>query len=80
MSDYIFPKNGSVIIYAVLRLRFFWDDKVANHSEIGHEMIENAIEEESPFSYVTMGGFYGENSKLLTELKSKAEFLLRYRC
>jgi hypothetical protein len=30
-----------VIIYAVVRLRFFWDDKVPNHYEIGHEVIEN---------------------------------------
>ncbi len=75
-----FPKNGSVIIYAILRLRFFWDDKVANHYEIGPEVIENAIEEGIPFSYVPMGGFYLGNSKLLTEFKSKAEFLLRYGC
>jgi len=53
-----FPKNRSVIIYAVLRLRFFWDDEVPNHYEIGHEVIENAIKEGIPFPYITMDGFY----------------------
>ena len=33
-------------------------------------MIDNAIEEGIPFSYVTMDGFYGENPELLTELES----------
>ena len=32
-------------------------------------MIDNAIEEGIPFSYVTMDGFYGENPELLTELE-----------
>jgi hypothetical protein len=32
---------------------------------------ENAIEEGIPLANVTMDGFYGENSELLTELKSK---------
>lgn len=39
--------------------------------ELGLEMIDNAIEEEVPFSYVTMDGFYGRNSELLTELESR---------
>jgi SRSO17 transposase len=34
-------------------------------------MIDNAIEEGIPFSYVTMDGFYGENPELLTELESR---------
>ncbi|AKB74047.1 Mobile element protein [Methanosarcina lacustris Z-7289] len=37
--------------------------------ELGLEMIDNAIEEGIPFSYVTMDGFYGENPELLTELE-----------
>jgi SRSO17 transposase len=39
--------------------------------ELGLEMIDNAIEESIPFSYVTMDGFYGENPKLLTELENR---------
>jgi SRSO17 transposase len=39
--------------------------------ELGLEMIDNAIEEGIPFSYVTMDGFYGENPELLTELESR---------
>ena len=39
--------------------------------ELGLEMIDNAIEEDIPFSYVTMDGFYGENPELLTELESR---------
>jgi hypothetical protein len=34
-------------------------------------MIDNAIEEGIPFSYITMDGFYGENPELLTELESR---------
>lgn len=60
-----------MIIYAVLRLRFFGDDKAPNHYEIGHQVIENVKEEGIPVSYVTMDEFYGENSELLTKLKSK---------
>lgn len=58
-------------IYTVLRLKFFWDYKAQNHYEIGHQVSENAIEEGIPLANVTMDGFYGENSELLTELKSK---------
>jgi SRSO17 transposase len=39
--------------------------------ELGLEMIENAIEERVPFSYVTMDGFYGRNPYFLTELESR---------
>jgi SRSO17 transposase len=39
--------------------------------ELGLEMIDNAIEEGIPFSYVTMDGFYGENPELLTELEGR---------
>ena len=39
--------------------------------DLGLEMIDNAIEEGIPFSYVTMDGFYGENPDLLTELESR---------
>jgi SRSO17 transposase len=45
--------------------------KFRTKSELGLEMIDNAIEEGVPFSYVTMDGFYGENSALLTELESR---------
>jgi hypothetical protein len=34
-------------------------------------VIENVKEEGIPVSYVTMDEFYGENSELLTKLKSK---------
>jgi SRSO17 transposase len=37
--------------------------------ELGLEMIDNAINEGIPFSYVAMDGFYGENPVLLTELE-----------
>lgn len=40
--------------------------------ELGLEMIDNAIKEEIPFSYVTMDGFYGENPALLTELENRS--------
>ncbi|WP_082090557.1 IS701 family transposase [Methanosarcina sp. MTP4] len=40
--------------------------------ELGLEMIDNAINEEIPFSYVTMDGFYGENPTLLTELENRS--------
>ncbi len=39
--------------------------------DLGLEMIDNAIEEGIPFSYVTMDGFYGENPILLTELENR---------
>jgi SRSO17 transposase len=39
--------------------------------DLGLEMIDNAIEEGIPFSYVTMDGFYGENPTLLTELENR---------
>jgi len=34
--------------------------KFRTKHELGLEMIDNAIEEGIPFSYVTMDGFYGE--------------------
>ena len=40
-------------------------------AQLGLEMIENAIEEKIPFSYVTMDGFYGENPELLTEIEKR---------
>lgn len=40
-------------------------------AELGLEMIDNAIGEEIPFSYVTMDGFYGKNPELLTELEKR---------
>jgi SRSO17 transposase len=40
--------------------------------ELGLEMIDNAIEEGVPFSYVTMDGFYGRNPYLLTELENRS--------
>lgn len=39
--------------------------------DLGLEMIDNAIKECIPFSYVTMDGFYGENPILLTELENR---------
>ena len=39
--------------------------------DLGLEMIDNAIKEGIPFSYVTMDGFYGENPILLTELENR---------
>ena len=39
--------------------------------ELGLEMIDTAINEGIPFSFVTMDGFYGENPELLTELESR---------
>ena len=45
--------------------------KFRTKHELGLEMIDNAIEEGIPFSYVTMDGFYGENPELLTELESR---------
>lgn len=36
-------------------------------------MIDNAIEESIPFSYVTMDEFYGENPELLTENQKRAQ-------
>ena len=39
--------------------------------DLGLEMIDNAIEEKIPFSYVAMDGFYGENPMLLTELENR---------
>jgi len=40
--------------------------------ELGLKMIDNAIEEGIPFSYVTMDGFYGENPELLTGLENRS--------
>ncbi|AKB51467.1 Mobile element protein [Methanosarcina barkeri str. Wiesmoor] len=45
--------------------------KFRTKHELGLEMIDNAIEEGIPFSYVTMDGFYGENPELLTELENR---------
>jgi SRSO17 transposase len=39
--------------------------------DLGLEMIDNAIKEEIPFSYVAMDGFYGENPALLNELENR---------
>jgi len=39
--------------------------------DLGLEMIDNAIKEKIPFSYVAMDGFYGENPMLLTELENR---------
>lgn len=39
--------------------------------DLGLEMIDNAIKEKIPFSYVAMDGFYGENPTLLTELENR---------
>ena len=39
--------------------------------DLGLEMIDNAITEGIPFSYVTMDGFYGENPILLSELENR---------
>ncbi len=39
--------------------------------DLGLEMIDNAITEGIPFSYVTMDGFDGENPILLTELENR---------
>jgi len=39
--------------------------------DLGLEMIDNAIKEEIPFSYVAMDGFYGENPTLLNELENR---------
>ena len=39
--------------------------------ELGLEMIDNAINEGIPFSYVAMDGFYGENPALLSELENR---------
>ena len=47
------------------------DLKFRTKYELGLEMIDNAIEEGIPFSYVTMDGFYGENPELLTELENR---------
>jgi len=45
--------------------------KFQTRHELELEMIDNAINEEIPFSYVTMDGFYGENPALLTELENR---------
>lgn len=45
--------------------------KFQTKHELGLKMIDNAINEEIPFSYVTMDGFYGENPALLTELENR---------
>lgn len=39
--------------------------------DLGLEMIDNAINEEIPFYYVAMDGFYGENPALLNELENR---------
>ena len=45
--------------------------KFQTKHDLGLEMIDNAIKEEIPFSYVAMDGFYGENPELLTELENR---------
>ena len=39
--------------------------------ELGLEMIDNAISEGIPFSFVAMDGFYGGNPELLTKLENR---------
>jgi SRSO17 transposase len=46
--------------------------KFQTKHDLGLEMIDNAIKEKIPFSYVAMDGFYGENPKLLTELENRS--------
>ena len=46
--------------------------KLKTKCELGLEMIDNAIHEKIPFSYVTMDGFYGKNPALLTELENRS--------
>ena len=45
--------------------------KFQTKHDLGLEMIDNAIKEEIPFSYVAMDGFYGGNPALLTELENR---------
>lgn len=45
--------------------------KFQTKHDLGLEMIDNAIKEEIPFSYVAMDGFYGENPALLNELENR---------
>ena len=45
--------------------------KFQTKHDLGLEMIDNAIKEKIPFSYVAMDGFYGENPKLLTKLENR---------
>jgi SRSO17 transposase len=45
--------------------------KFQTKHDLGLEMIDNAIKEKIPFSYVAMDGFYGENPMLLTELEKR---------
>jgi SRSO17 transposase len=45
--------------------------KFQTKHDLGLEMIDNAIKEEIPFSYVAMDGFYGENPTLLNELENR---------
>jgi SRSO17 transposase len=45
--------------------------KFRTKHDLGLEMIDNAIKEEIPFSYVAMDGFYGENPALLNELENR---------
>lgn len=45
--------------------------KFQTKRDLGLEMIDNAIKEEIPFSYVAMDGFYGENPTLLNELENR---------
>jgi len=46
--------------------------------DLGLEMIDNAIKEEIPFSYVAMDGFYGENPTLLNELENRGVTFVAY--
>jgi len=39
--------------------------------DLGLEMIDNAIKEGIPFTYIAMDGFYGENPALLNELENR---------
>jgi SRSO17 transposase len=45
--------------------------KFRTKHELGMEMIDNAINEGIPFSFVAMDGFYGKNSELLTNLENR---------
>jgi SRSO17 transposase len=45
--------------------------KFQTKHDLGLEMIDNAVKEEIPFSFVAMDAFYGENPTLLTELENR---------
>ena len=58
MRDYISHKNGLMTRYVVLKAKIPREEiKFRTKYKLGLEMIDNAIEEGIPFSYVTMDGF-----------------------